>query len=51
MADARVCRDCFRVNPPDAETCIGCGGDNFDDLNFTPDWDSAEPYKDATEGG
>lgn len=40
----KICRDCSRVNQPDEVYCQGCGGDSFDDLHFTPFWDSLDEY-------
>jgi hypothetical protein len=41
-----VCCKCARVNPLDAETCLGCGGTEFETLELAPPpfYNSIEPY-------
>ena len=32
------------VNSQERDYCCSCGGEDFDDLNLTPLWDSFIPY-------
>ena len=52
----KVCIDCYRVNKDDAEKCIGCGGDNFQDIipieeeEFPiPFYNNADGYKEVDD--
>jgi len=40
----KVCKNCFRINPDEAETCIQCGGNDFDELLMTPFYDDGTLY-------
>ena len=40
----KICTECMRVNPPEEVYCLGCGSEYFDDLHFTPFWDSLDEY-------
>jgi len=40
----KVCKSCCCVNPDEAETCIQCGGDDFDELLMTPFYDDEVSY-------
>lgn len=39
----KVCDNCSRINPDDAEKCLECGGEEFETLHFRSD-DAIEPY-------
>ena len=39
----KVCDNCDRINPDDAEVCIGCGESEFSGVIF-PFYDDIEPY-------
>jgi len=40
----KVCTTCMRINLIEAEKCLQCGSDTFDDVYQTPFYDSIESY-------
>ena len=34
----KVCKNCRRVKLEEAEKCIGCGGEDFENMDMTPPW-------------
>ena len=38
MSIYKVCKFCKRVNLEEAEKCVGCGGEDFDEMVMTPPW-------------
>ena len=40
----KVCTNCDRLNPDTVETCIGCDGEEFNDLHFIMESNDIEPY-------
>lgn len=43
--EVKVCKNCCRINPDDAETCTQCAGDDFDTILMTLEYDSIIPYQ------
>ena len=44
----KVCDNCQRLNPEDAEVCIGCGESDFEELLF-PFYNDIKPYLEDKE--
>lgn len=40
----KICDECSRVNPEDAEECIDCGCEEFTSLRFISTTNDIEPY-------
>jgi len=34
----KVCKNCQRLNPADAETCMECSQTEFSDVDLVPQW-------------
>jgi len=60
-----ICMNCRRVNPDDADKCVGCGKAEFEQFDLTSDWlkeweeeygeppfyNSIEPYLENDKNG